>query len=95
MLFYGAHEIMVITGVSRSKAYEISRSLAIELKEKGFLSPKEGMIQASVFCEKFKLKLADCEKELKSKEGKLKLEKIKQNDKEAREKAKLRQKKAV
>lgn len=64
MLFYGAKEVEVITGVSRSKAYSIIKQLTEEIEKKGKISPKAGKIQTSYFCERMGLPLKECEKVL-------------------------------
>ena len=61
MKFYGAGELMVILGVSRSKAYEIIRKLRVDLESMGFLNSKAGRIQQSYFCERFRLSITDCD----------------------------------
>ena len=66
MLFYNAKDIQIITGVSRSKSYDIVRQLTKDIIQAGKMTPKAGSIQREYFCERFSLKLKDCDRELQN-----------------------------
>ena len=66
MQFYGASDLAIILGVSRSKSYEIINGLTADLEKIGKLSPKAGRIQKSYFCDRFMLDQKECDKLLKS-----------------------------
>ena len=61
MQFYGAKELMIILGVSRSKSYYIIRTLAENLHDQGKMCPKPGKIQKTFFCDSFILDPDECD----------------------------------
>lgn len=61
MVIYGRTEVASILRCSRSKAYEVIRTLKTELEAKGLLTPCQGKIQARFFCERFGLDLDECQ----------------------------------
>ncbi len=62
MQFYGAEELIIILGVSKSHAYKIIKDLVSDLAKIGKLSPKPGKIQKLYFCERFMLDPKECDK---------------------------------
>lgn len=53
--FYNAQELADLLGISKSTAYSRIRSLNKELEEKGFLSPKAGLVSKKWVHERFML----------------------------------------
>lgn len=53
--FYDAQELADLLGISKSTAYLRIRSLNKELEEKGFLSPKAGLVSKKWVHERFML----------------------------------------
>ena len=50
------HDIVVITGFKKSKAYEIIRDMRNELISQGYMLPK-GLIPMDIIVEKFKINI--------------------------------------
>lgn len=70
-MWYTADDVMTLLNVGKSKAYEVIRSLGIEIsktkipgKERYYAKPPAGKIQKSYFCEKFMFNQAECDRVL-------------------------------
>ncbi len=53
--FYNAQELSELLGISKSAAYLHIRNLNKELEERGYLSPKPGLVSKKLVHEKFML----------------------------------------
>lgn len=60
-LFYNAEAVQRICECGRTKAYEIIRGLGDDLEKQGYMRPPNGKIQKTLFCDRLKLDLAQCE----------------------------------
>lgn len=75
-MWYGVEDIEIILQVAQSKAYQVIRTLGIEIsktkmpdKDRCYARPPAGKIQKAYFCEKYMLDVDDCDKLIAQKKG--------------------------